>query len=164
MKRIFKISLFVISVIAVLASRAQTALTSQRRLVIQYLLMLSGILSLLACATTQEATWKVVPEVNMPYDRAWVIVVNTIAERFDIEVADAQSGYLRTGWKVTDTCFAGLLAGGWVPCKKTRVTVRVEKMEATTLSNYERWVLRGNDEVMEREILDDLFGRLRGQR
>jgi len=142
----------------------------------RYFLTTLSFLSLFACATAMEATWKGVPEVNMPYDRAWTIVVNTIAEKFDIETSDAQSGYLRTGWKVTDTCWGGLLAGGKVPCKKTRVTVRVEertpfkvrvkveKMEATALSGYESWVPKGNDEVMEKEIIDELFGRLRAQK
>ncbi len=137
-------------------------------------LKLSILFLLFACATTQEATWKGVPDVHMPYDRAWAIVVNTIAEKFDIEVSDAQSGYLRTGWKVTDTCWAGLLAGK-VPCKKTRVIVRVEerspfkvrvkveKMESTALSGYDNWKLTGNDEVVEREVMEELFGRLKGQ-
>lgn len=141
----------------------------------KYFLTFFSILFLFACATTQEATWKGIPEVSIPYEKAWAIIVNAIAERFDVEVADAQSGYLRTGWKVTDTCWSGIFSGN-VPCRKTRVTVRVEerdplkvrlrveKMEATALSGYEKWILKGNDEIVEREILDELLGRLRGRR
>mgnify|MGYP000715025704 CR=1 FL=1 len=37
-------------------------------------------------------------------------------------------------------------------------------MEATALSGYETWIIKGNDEVVEREIMDELFGRLKGQK
>ena len=128
---------------------------------------------LFGCATTREATWKTAPEANIPYDRGWTIIVNAVGERFDLETVDAQSGYLRSGWKTTDTCWAGLVMGGKVPCRKTRVIVRVEerspfkikvkveKEEASAWTNYQTWAASGNDEQMEREIMEDLLGRLR---
>ena len=56
-----------------------------------------------ACALTREATWKTVPETQMPYERAWGIVVNAVSQHYDLENSDGQSGYLRTSWKVTDS-------------------------------------------------------------
>ena len=122
-------------------------------------------LAISACVTAREATWKTVPEVNMPYDRAWLIVVNTITQHFDLETSDAQSGYLRTGWKNTGKDILG------APIKKARVSVRVEekkpfrvkvkveKQEFEPLS--EEWVITGNDDKMESEIMEELSGRLR---
>jgi len=137
-------------------------------------LFLFLIVGICGCATTtREATWKTVPEVDMSYDRAWSIVVNAIGERFDLETVDAQSGYLRSGWKVTDTCLAGLGLGGYVPCQKSRVIARVEernpfkvkikveKKEAKAYGGYNQWFDAGNNEQMGREVLQDLSGRLR---
>ncbi len=126
------------------------------------ILALSVIVS--ACVMAHEATWKTVPESNMPYERAWSIVVNTITQHFELETSDAQSGYLRTGWKITGKDILG------TPIKKARVHVRVEernpfrvkvkveKQEFDPLS--EEWVITGNDEKMESEIMGELSGRL----
>jgi len=38
------------------------------------------VLTLYACATGHEATWKTVPDTKIPFDRAWTIVVNTVSE------------------------------------------------------------------------------------
>jgi hypothetical protein len=126
-----------------------------------------------ACATAREATWKTVPGANIPYERAWIIVVNTVSEYFDLETIDGQSGYLRSGWKTIDTCWAGIFQGGMVPCKRAKVTVRVEerspfkvkvkveKEKANPWTSYQTWVQDGNDERLQNEIMDTLAGRLR---
>ena len=118
-----------------------------------------------ACVIAQEATWKTVPQTDIPYDRAWSIVVNAIAQHFELEASDGQSGYLRTGWKVTSRDFLG------APIKKVRVHVRVEerspfrvkvKVEKQEYEPFsEQWVVTGNDEQMEGEIMGELSGRLR---
>ncbi len=127
----------------------------------------------LACATSKEATWTSLSEMDVPYQKAWQVVVNTVSERFEIQSVDSQIGYLKTEWKVTDTCWGGLAFGAEVPCKRERVVVRVlqkrpfriklrvEKSEATALSRYRTWVLKGNDKKMEREIIEELSIRLR---
>ncbi len=117
-----------------------------------------------ACVTAHEATWKTVPDTHMSYDRAWSIVVNAISQDFELETSDGQSGYLRTGWKVTGKDILGQ------PIKKARVHVRVEernpfrvkvkveKQELDPLS--QEWVITGNDEKIESEIMGELSGRL----
>lgn len=118
-----------------------------------------------ACVTAREATWKTVPETNIAYERAWSIVVNAVTQHFELEVSDAQSGYLRTGWKITGKDLLG------TPIKKSRVHIRVEerspfkvkvkteKQEFDPLS--EDWVITGDDEKIENEIMSELSGRLR---
>ncbi len=126
---------------------------------------LSLLISACVAMTAQEATWKTVPEAHMSYDRAWSIVVNAISQDFELETSDGQSGYLRTGWKVTGKDILGQ------PIKKARVHVRVEernpfrvkvkveKQELDPLS--QEWVITGNDEKIESEIMSELSGRLR---
>jgi len=130
-------------------------------------------LLLSACApASHEAEWQVVPKIDMSYDKAWPVVVRVITDRFGLEVVDAQSGYLRSEWKVTDSCWGGLAAGGMVPCKRARVVIRVEnkspfiikvkaeKSAGVPLSNYNRWVTQGNDKKMEQEVLENLHKQL----
>lgn len=125
-------------------------------------------LTLTACVTAREAAWKTVPDVAMPYDRAWSIVTNAVTQRFDLETSDAQSGYLRTEWKVTGKDILN------APIKKSRVIVRVEerspfrvkvkaeKQELDVLTD--EWVVTGNDETIEGEIMGELQGRLRASK
>ncbi|MEW6684460.1 MAG: hypothetical protein AB1451_16315 [Nitrospirota bacterium] len=125
-------------------------------------------LTLTACVTAREASWKTVPDVAMSYDRAWSIVTNAVTQRFDLETSDAQSGYLRTEWKVTGKDILN------APIRKSRVIVRVEernpfrvkvkaeKQELNVLTD--EWVITGNDEAVEGDIMGELQGRLRASR
>jgi hypothetical protein len=114
------------------------------------------------CATVPEATWKTVPAAEIAYDRAWGIVVNTVSQNFEIETVDANSGYLRTAWKVTDTALG-------TPIERARVTVRVEertpfkvkvKVEKQ-MQEWGSWVDKGNHPKLESEIMSELAGRLK---
>jgi hypothetical protein len=129
-------------------------------------------LTISACATTPpptDLTWKTIPEVSTPEDQAWNILVDTVSHYFtDFEVNDSRAGYLKSAWKTTDRCQAGLLFGGMVPCKRIRViakiqgrtpfriTMAVERQKASALTNYKTWSAAGNDEEMEKEIMDHL--------
>jgi hypothetical protein len=126
------------------------------------------VVTIAACVTARDAVWKTVPDVSMPYERAWSIVTNAVTQRFDLETSDAQSGYLRTEWKVTGKDLLNM------PMKKSRVIVRVEerspfrvkvkaeKQELNALTD--EWVVTGNDETVEGEIMGELQGRLRASR
>lgn len=121
-----------------------------------------------ACNMTREATWKTVPEVQMPYERAWAIVVNAVSQHYDLENSDGQSGYLRTSWKVTDS-FLG------TPLSRSRALVRVEERNPFKVKvkiekqepdpwNENQWILTGDDEQMATEIMGELSGRLRSKK
>lgn len=121
-----------------------------------------------ACNITREATWKTVPEVQMPYERAWAIVVNAVSQHYDLENSDGQSGYLRTSWKVTDS-FLG------TPLSRSRALVRVEERNPFKVKvkiekqepdpwNENQWILTGDDEQMATEIMGELSGRLRSKK
>ena len=129
------------------------------------LLTTLAICFLTAACASPEATWKTVPETNMPYERAWAITVNSVAQHFDLESSDAQSGYLRTSWKVTNS-FLG------IPNRKARALVRVEERKPFRLKvkvekqepnpwDDTQWRVTGDDDQMASEILEELSGRLR---
>lgn len=54
---------------------------------------------LIGCASTQPVPWVSTPEYEVEYDLAWDLTVGLLNEHFDIEVAEKESGYLRTEWK-----------------------------------------------------------------
>ncbi len=119
--------------------------------------------------------WKQVPEGNLPFDRAWTTIVTTVSKYFpDLETNDAQSGDLRTGWKVTQTVWAGPSYGGTIPSKKERAVVRADQREPLRIRlvveqqeldkswlwlnwfGFTKWVPTGSDESLENNILSDL--------
>ncbi len=121
-----------------------------------------------ACNMTREATWKTVPEVQMPYERAWAIVVNAVSQHYDLENSDGQSGYLRTSWKVTDSFLGSPLRRSRALVRVEernpfRVKVKVEKQEPDPW-NENQWILTGDDEQMATEIMGELSGRLRSKK
>ena len=65
-------------------------------------------LVLASCATTPttftrgEADWSVIElRDEIDYDTAWEEIVDVIARRFDVEMVEKGSGYLRTSWIYT---------------------------------------------------------------
>lgn len=121
-----------------------------------------------ACAMSREASWKTVPETQIPYERAWAIVVNAVSQHYDLENSDGQSGYLRTSWKVTDSFLGTPLARSRVLVRVEertpfKVKVKVEKQEPDPWNNNQ-WMLAGDDEPMAAEIMGELSGRLRSRK
>lgn len=61
--------------------------------------------SLFGCVTpktfvrTLEPTWASVElRTDLPYERAWGAVIDTLVKRFDLEVLQKADGYARTNW------------------------------------------------------------------
>lgn len=80
------------------------------RLTLNALIML--ILSTLyfSCASpktfvrTMDPSWaKIELREDMSYDRAWQQVMDLLIRNFDIEIAQKENGYIRTGWLYTWT-------------------------------------------------------------
>lgn len=141
--------------------------------------LLSGLLVLGLAAgcgiKAREAAWKQVPEGNAPFDRAWATVVTTVSKYFPtLETNDPQSGYLRTGWMVTHTVWAGSSYGGTIPARKERAVVKADQREPLRIKlvveqqeldkswlwlnwfGFSKWVPTGSDELIENNILRDM--------
>ena len=119
----------------------------------------------LQCMQNKEATWKTIPEIKQTeYEKAWAIIVGAISERFDLEVIDANSGYLRSAWKENKD---------WLGSKesRTRVVVRITSREPLKVklkveeqkwdALMDEWKGAGNNEKIERELLEEFETRLK---
>ena len=60
---------------------------------------LSGCLAPKTFVKTLEPTWASVElRTDLPYEKAWASVVDSLVKRFDVEVMSREDGYVRTGW------------------------------------------------------------------
>jgi hypothetical protein len=122
-----------------------------------------SFLWLAGCATV-EPVWKTIPEAAISYRKAWPIIVSTISDKFDIVTVDANSGYLRTDWKVKKD-FLG------TPESRVRMAVRTESKEPLKFNfraEFEKWnswtqawTPSGNDSRIESEIQEEFSARLK---
>jgi uncharacterized lipoprotein len=118
------------------------------------------------CATTPMATWKSLPDVTgSDYNQAWAVIVGTITEKYyEIQVADATTGYLRTAWKQNSgiaivTAYATRVTVQLESKKPLKFKVLVEKGSWGTFSAG--YAPAGNDEKLEKIILDELTAKLK---
>jgi hypothetical protein len=134
----------------------------------------------LACATTpmkptsfvrtfdDSATWKSIEIrddlVGKP--DAWRMVVDTVALKYDLEVIEKDSGYLRTTWKFTsagrpDTSSR---SGGVVDNYRSRVVIKMDGTRARVKSES-NWMgptgwETGYDTVLQQEVYSDIQGKI----
>jgi len=53
---------------------------------------------------TMEPSWaKIELREDVGFDRAWTMIYDRLIKDFDIEIAQKENGYLRTGWLYTWT-------------------------------------------------------------
>lgn len=119
-----------------------------------------------ACATpknfvkTMEPAWATVElRSDVPYEKAWPAVVDTLVKRFDIEVLSREDGYLRTNWLYTWT-------GKVMENYRVRVTVKFSpdhsKCEVKSEAEYGgpgNWVM-GYDTRLLETIKTDVMGAI----
>ncbi len=68
------------------------------------LLLLAGCIAPKTFVKTLEPTWATVEiRDDLPYEKAWEMVVDALVKRFDLEVLSEENGYLRTNWLYTWT-------------------------------------------------------------
>ena len=122
------------------------------------------LLFIIGC-TAKEATWRALPEIRQTeYENAWSIIVGAVSEKYELEVIDANSGYLRSSWKEKKD---------WLGTKeyRTRVVVRVVsreplkvklKVEKQTWNSWTNdWLDAGNEEEFQSQLLEELEARLK---
>jgi len=114
------------------------------------------------CVTAIPSKYRMVeasPAIS--YDDAWIAVVDSIGERLEIEMVDKDSGYLRTGWKGHSrflTSYRTRCVARVTSRNPFKIKIKVELQEYDEFR--ECWVPRGNDTMLENEILTDIRGRL----
>ena len=105
------------------------------------------------------------------YDKTWQKTVDTIARKWDIEIMDKDSGYLRTSWQHGISGVSGALASryaGRLTIKFPTVKVPIEKVDLKTDAKWlemnawtglSYWV-NGFDTGYQRDVFGALSGRL----
>ena len=129
------------------------------------LLVIIISLYVFACAPatfvkTMEPTWASVEvRTDVPYEKAWAGVVDTLVKRFDLEVLSKDDGYMRTNWLYTWT---GTVSENY----RVRVTVKFNhehtKCEIKSEAEYGgagKWVM-GYDSRLLETIKTDVMGTI----
>ena len=131
-----------------------------------------------SCATvpTTGTSWKTSPVINAPYEKGWSTMVSVISDFSELETLEPQSGYLKSNWKTTDTCWAGIAYGGSIPCKKERIIAKIEsrnpfvvkinvevetKDMTATWFYLDKWVSNGSNVQMENRLMDAFLSRFK---
>jgi hypothetical protein len=108
---------------------------------------------------TMEPTWATIEwKENIDYEKAWVLVSDLLIKRFDLEMINKESGYIRTNWLYSWT---GRLTQNY----RVRVTVKFNKekhsVEVKSEANYMRtngeWVA-GSDTRLLETLKTDIMG------
>jgi hypothetical protein len=108
--------------------------------------------------------WKIVEiREGLTNEQVWTIIVDTISQKYDLEVLQKEGGYLRTSWKCT------YLEGEKVSDRyRTRFVIKLsgspswDKAQLKCESNWmedEGWIAGYDTQLLE-EIYGDIQGKL----
>jgi hypothetical protein len=111
----------------------------------------------------EPGIWKTVDiSTSINSDQIWRLLVDTLSQRYDLEVLEKDSGYLRTSWKYT------YIKGGKVTDRyRSRIVVKLNgspwdqarvKCESNWLEKDKGWIL-GYDT----RLLEDVYGDIQGK-
>lgn len=105
---------------------------------------------------TMDPTWNTVElREEVKFDAAWKTVLDLLIKKFDIEVSDKESGYIRTGWLYTWT-------GEYTEVYRVRVTIKFMKdnhsVDIKSEAYYKDYV--GYDTRLLQTIKMDIMGTI----
>jgi hypothetical protein len=113
----------------------------------------------------ESGTWRTVDireGMEEDKDELWATVVDVVSQKFDLEVLDKDSGYLRTTWKYT-------LRDGDRVSERYRARINVkfsgsgwERLQVKSEANWmeeDSWV-PGEDNLLLEDIYSDIQGRV----
>jgi len=113
--------------------------------------------------TLDEAgVWKTIEvREDLSKDDLWRSVVDSIAQKFDLEVVEKDSGYLRTSWKYT------AVRGHITPMYRSRIVLKIpggsrEIVQVKCESNWTQgygWIVGYDTRVLE-DVYGDIQGRV----
>lgn len=138
-----------------------------------------GALSL-ACATAVKApptsfvktfddssTWKTIEVrddlVGKP--DVWRMIVDTVALKYDLEVIEKDSGYLRSTWKYTTTGRKDSSSRVVVDNYRSRVIIKMDGNGKARVKSESSWLgdlgwEMGYDTIVQQEVYSDLQGKI----
>lgn len=127
--------------------------------------ILIATLFLSACAPptfirTSHANWNTIElRDGLEYQEAWKIVVDTIGQKFDLDVVNQDGGYLRTGW---DYKWTGAINESYRVRSLVKFAPDKRSLQVRSDAEYlgsNGWVM-GEDERLTVTLKSDLMGKL----
>ena len=111
----------------------------------------------------EPGIWKVVDvRQGMEKNELWRMLVDTLSQKYDLEVLEKDSGYLRTSWKYTQVSQFGNVSDRY----RSRIVIKLigsnwSKIQVKCESNWlsKRGWLMGYDT----RLLEDVFGDIQGR-
>ena len=93
----------------------------------------------------------------MSYEKAWSVVLDAITEDFDLEIAEKDSGYVKSSYKTNGNVKFRVVAKF---TSRSPVKIKI-KVDGEKLNPWDgKWVATGFPEK-ERKYLEEFEGRLR---
>lgn len=155
-------------------------MTLRKRLAVLGMLLSAGALATLsmACATAparptsfvrtfdDSTAWKTVEvrEDLIGKPDVWRMIVDTVALKYDLEVIEKDSGYLRTTWKFTASGRQDGTSRMVVDNYRSRVIIKLDAHQVR-LKSESSWLAQagwenGYDTVLQQEVYSDIQGKV----
>jgi len=119
----------------------------------------------------EPGVWKSIEVMEgISKDELWKTVVDAISHKFDLEVIEKDSGYIRTSWKFTyiEPEFAGRTSERVSDRYRSRVILKFtgENWNILQVKCESHWLARGNISWIigyDTALLEDVYGDLQGR-
>ena len=110
----------------------------------------------------EPGIWKTIDiRDNMEKDRIWRLLVDTLSQKYDLEVLEQDSGYLRTSWKYT------YIRGGAISNRyRSRIVVKLpdEDWSLAQIKAESNWLEdEGWVPGYDTRLLEDVYGDIQGK-
>ncbi|WP_394699437.1 hypothetical protein [uncultured Desulfobacter sp.] len=112
----------------------------------------------------ESGIWKTIEvRENLDRDELWRLMVDTLTQKYDLEVVQKDSGYIRTSWKHTY-----VRNGAVIQNYRSRIVVKTVgedwgkvqiKCESNWLDNRQGWLL-GYDTRLLADAFSDIQGKI----
>ncbi len=142
------------------------------RVWIRSLLAISFLVLVSGCATPpktfiktfdEPGIWKAVElREGLGKDEVWRLVVDTLSQRYDLEVLQKESGYIRTSWQYTIVTPRGRIS----PEYRSRIVIKFlgDDWKTAQVKCESNWYEEGGWVMgYDTRILEDVYGDLQGK-
>jgi len=110
----------------------------------------------------EPGTWKSIEvREGLTKDQLWRLVVDALAQKFDMEVLDKESGYIRTSWKYTYVIEEKIIEN-----YRSRIIIKFlgEAWNTLQVKSEANWMEKGGWILgYDTRLLEDVYGDIQGR-
>jgi len=111
----------------------------------------------------EQSSWKVVEvREDIKEEELWIKLVDTLSQKYDLEVIEKKSGYLRTSWSYTTVDFFKNIDDRY----RSRILIKINKIGQLRVSIKceSNWLSSGGGESgYDSILLEDVYGDIQGK-